>query len=69
MLNPYPSPPIEPETSLPSTSAQSVSSLAPRLWDQIDLAGRRQLAQMVAELIRRLRLPTPDQEADHDHPA
>lgn len=69
MLNPCPSLPIEPESLTPSTGAESASNLLPCLWDQIDPASRRQLAQMVAELIRRLRLLLPDKEASHDQPA
>jgi len=69
MLNPCPSPPIEPGKPMRPTDTKPASSSLPRLWDQIDPASRRQLAQMVADLIRRLQFPTLDKEAGNDHPA
>lgn len=69
MLNPYPSQPIEPQKQMVPTDTEPASSLPPRLWDQIDPANRRQLAQMIADLIRRFQFPTLDKEAGRDQSA
>jgi hypothetical protein len=47
--------------------AESPSAFPPPLWSQMDLASRRQLAQRIAALIRRIRLPNPEMEVgDHE---
>jgi hypothetical protein len=67
MMNLCPVLPAEPGRPRPSMDAESPSAFPPPLWSQMDLASRRQLAQRIAALIRRIRLPNPEMEVgDHE---
>lgn len=63
MLNPCPILPLESEGAKPSIDAETTSSCPPPLWSQIAPASRQQLSQMIAELIRRIPLPSQAKEA------
>jgi hypothetical protein len=66
-MNPCPILPTEPERPISSTGSESPNDFPPPLWSQIDPASRRQLAQQIAELIRRIRLPNSQMEvSDHE---
>jgi hypothetical protein len=41
----------------------------PALWSQMDPGNRQQLAQQIAELIRRIRLPRQEMEVKVDEPS
>lgn len=68
MLNLCPNPPIELETR-PSTSVETSSDASPPLWSRMTPASRQQLSQMIAELIRRIQLPSSEKEAVHEKAA
>ena len=69
MLNLCPNPPIELETPRPSTYAETSSDSPPPLWSQMAPASRQQLSQMIAELIRRIQLPSHKKETTHEKAA
>jgi len=68
MLNLCSNPPIELETR-PSTGAETPSDAAPPLWGRMTPASRQQLSQMIAELIRRIQLPSHEKEDVHEKAA
>jgi hypothetical protein len=68
MMNPCPILPTEPGKPKPSMVTESPGDFPPPLWSQIDPASRRQLAQQIAELIRRIRLPNPQMEVRNHEP-
>jgi hypothetical protein len=68
MLNLCSNPPVELETS-PSTGVETPSDAPPPLWCRMTPASRQQLSQMIAELIRRIQLPSPEKEAVHEKAA
>lgn len=68
MLNLCSNPPVELETR-PSTGVETPSDAPLPLWDRLTPAGRQQLSQMIAELIRRIQLPGQEKEAVHEKAA
>ena len=68
MLNLCSNPPVELETR-PSTGVETPSDAPPPVWGRLTPAGRQQLSQMTAELIRRIQLPSHEKEAVHEKAA
>lgn len=67
MMNPCPILPTEPKRPSLSMRSKSPGEFPPPLWSQMDLASRQQLAQQIAELIRRIQFPDPEMEvSDHE---
>lgn len=61
---------VQPALSPNPATVLSPPQLAslPTLWSQLEPARRRQLAQALAELMRRIQLATPPrEETSHDH--
>jgi hypothetical protein len=68
MMNAYPGPPTELERPRLSVD-ESQSDSPPPLWRQMDSLCRQQLAQRIAEMIRRTRPPILEMEASGHAPS
>jgi len=50
----------------PSTQQSNVAPVPLTLWSQLPPSNQRQLAHLVADLIRRVRAAAQDKENDHE---
>jgi hypothetical protein len=66
MLNLYPTLLTEQEKPVSSLCPEVLNDFPPPLWSQMDPASRQRLSQMIAELIRRIRLPFAEKEVGDD---